>query len=93
MKKRLGLFFVILFLIMAGRVCAQEGDNRKLVVKLDDGISAIDFIEMNNLDPSVISVGKGGYLLIKDKEAKILINARKKGDVLDDTYEKIKRGL
>lgn len=28
----------------------------------------------------------------KDKEAKILINARKRGDTLDDTYDKIKRG-
>lgn len=29
----------------------------------------------------------------KDKEAKILINARKNGDTLNDTYDKIKRGL
>lgn len=29
----------------------------------------------------------------KDKEAKTLINARKKGEVLEDTYKKIKRGL
>lgn len=29
----------------------------------------------------------------KDKEAKILIDARKKGDTLNDTYDKIKRGL
>lgn len=29
----------------------------------------------------------------KDKEAKILINARKKGDTLDTAYEKIKRGF
>ncbi|KYC45604.1 MAG: precorrin-2 dehydrogenase [Candidatus Methanofastidiosum methylothiophilum] len=29
----------------------------------------------------------------KQKEAKILIDARKKGDILEDTYEKIKRGF
>ncbi len=29
----------------------------------------------------------------KDKEAKILIDARKKGDILEDTYKTIKRGL
>lgn len=72
MKKMLGLFFVILSLITAGRVCAQDDNNRELVVKLNDGVSAVDFIEINNLDPGVVSIGRGGYLLIKDKEAKIL---------------------
>jgi len=91
------------------KLCSICKKNRIMVNVVDDKeLSDIIFpavIKKENLLVAISTKGECPYyskklkeeiaefIDRKDKEAKILINARKKGDALDDTYEKIKRGL
>ena len=91
------------------KLCNICKKNRIMVNVVDDKeLSDIIFpavIEKENLLIAISTKGECPYyskklkeeiaefIDRKDKEAKILINARKKGDALDDTYKKIKRGL
>jgi len=91
------------------KLCSICKKNKIMVNVVDDKeLSDIIFpavIERENLLVAISTKGECPYYSKKlkeeiaefidgkDKEAKILINARKKGDKLDNAYEKIKRGL
>ncbi len=91
------------------KLCKICKENKILVNLVDDKeLSDIIFpaiIERDNLLVAISTKGECPYyskklkeelsefMDRKDKEAKILINARKKGEALEGTYEKIKRGL
>ena len=91
------------------KLCSICKKNKIMVNVVDDKeLSDIIFpavIERENLLIAISTKGECPYyskklkeeitefIDRKDKEAKIFIDARKKGDTLEDTYNKIKRGL